>query len=550
MRNSAAAKPPRTDTVGEAGIGSGGDGQYIPGGSATKKVKAKTRFAYDPAAELMPAAEFLGTDPDFSAILEDFRDSPFDPRSRSVLGRLMGVFAMDYQSARSQERAFLRRLLMARNAREGYVANRALHLCRAQNAIRRTLALGVAEARWSSGPITGFLGAVQARVAAATFLLLGPRARERVWDMLTLAGRDDAGGTIYGADPVIERALILKAIGARRHRLGPWSTEGDAALNEVQDFAETIRGLWRMSLAARTTLFPGDAQRTAKSIEHLASPERAGILARGDIDPIFAWQEHGQSALNERAASAAGVGGRAAAEVSAYDDLYEALPALDRSPLLDRTRLHQSMAEARAQLTTKLHPSTVLALADHLTGRQLTGTRVQDRDRALSIIIEQGFDIVSAKNLKAIREDARGLYKYDAAHGFGLLLSRYSGATYVARMFSDQLTAGIDPVAQIAWALGRGMGVPFLLKAVRNDNSQACVALYQREDLGMVILDIAHPPRFDLTELRGSQLKQPFLPRQFGERTRADTFFAPAALDLLAAPFGIPFPELGVHDIL
>src|SRR5690606_39032748 len=116
------------------------------------------RHALDPAAELMPAAEFLGQDPDFQAILEEHEGSPFDPARRKVLGRLMGVFAMDYQGARSEERRFLRRLLAARNAREGYAANRALHLLGVPHAVRRTLALGVAEARFEVGPPLGFLG--------------------------------------------------------------------------------------------------------------------------------------------------------------------------------------------------------------------------------------------------------------------------------------------------------------------------------------------------------------------------------------------------------
>ena len=211
------------------------------------------RFPADPAAELMPAAEFLGHDPDFPAILESFEGSPFDPARRRVLGRLMGVFAMDYQGARSEERRFLRRLLGSRNAREGYAANCALHLCGASHAIRRTLALGVAESRWTYGCRRGFLGAVQARLAATTFQMLGPAARETLWSTLTMAGTDAAGRRVPDADPVIERALVLKALAARRNRFGPWCPSGPDALDEIVGFAAEIRGLAIERLAVGTT---------------------------------------------------------------------------------------------------------------------------------------------------------------------------------------------------------------------------------------------------------------------------------------------------------
>ena len=163
LRNNATTS---RQSVGGAKMGRGGSGKApLVAGHGIAKVKQQLRKPADPAAELMPAAEFLGHETDYVAILESFPDSPFDPARRKVLGRLMGMFAMDYQGARSAERAFLRRLLLARNAREGYVANRALHLCGAQHALRRTLALGVAESRWEEGRNVGFLGAVQARIA-------------------------------------------------------------------------------------------------------------------------------------------------------------------------------------------------------------------------------------------------------------------------------------------------------------------------------------------------------------------------------------------------
>ena len=252
------------------------------GGGSTKglrrggPVRRKTDLPEDPAAELMPAAEFLGNETDFVAIMEKFPDSPFDPARRKVLGRLMGMFAVDYQGASPEERRFLKRLLATQNAREGYVANRALHLCGASHVIRRTLALGVAESRFATRPTLGFLGAVQARVSATTFRLLGPQGRETLWNVLTLAGCDEHNRPLSAADRVLERALILKALAARRHRVGPWSTTGQAALDEITTFATEIRGVRRETLAARTTLVPGDPSRPAPRLATILRPAERG----------------------------------------------------------------------------------------------------------------------------------------------------------------------------------------------------------------------------------------------------------------------------------
>ena len=84
----------------------------MPDGPApTGKVTRRWRHPDDPAAEWMPAAEFLGHETDIGAILEECRDAPGEPARRRGRGRLMGMFAMYYQGARRQERRFLRMLL-------------------------------------------------------------------------------------------------------------------------------------------------------------------------------------------------------------------------------------------------------------------------------------------------------------------------------------------------------------------------------------------------------------------------------------------------------
>lgn len=542
-----------THNVGGTQMGGGGDGRYVPGNRRTAKVRPKVRYSADPAAELMPAAEFLGTEPDFGAILEDFKDSPFDPSKRSVLGKLMGVFAMDYQGARSAERAFLRRLLRARNAREGYAANCALHLTQTSHAIRRTLALGVAEARWDKGPVRGFLGAVQARLAANTFALLGPKGRELLWNLLTVAGRDDEGKLVSGADPVIERALILKALAARRHRLGPWIPEGAQALAEVQRFAQDIRGVWRLTLAQRTTLHSNDPNHLTKKVQDATQSQSAMLIGRADIDPVFAWGIH------DAEAKARGAGVEAAQGAQTYEDIYAALPDLDRSPLQNRPRIHQALAESRAGLYGDIQPYELVSLTDYLSGRDLGKDRSAQKNSAVEKIQLHGYDVMTQGNLEAIRDDAQGIYQFDAATAFGTLVSRYSGAVYVRRMFSDLMTAGLSPTQLIGEALRCGLAVPMLVKEARKEVLQAWLALAVerllqktgvQKPLGEHPIMVRHPQRNEELDISLGKLSSALLPDSFGSKARADTYLAPAGLDLIAPPFGITFPRLGVKDTL
>ncbi|HSI04740.1 MAG TPA: hypothetical protein VLC93_09700 [Myxococcota bacterium] len=523
----------------EVSLRGGGSGRGA-GVARRDKVQRRLRFPADPAAELMPSAEFLGTEPDFQAILEDFRDGPLDPSRRRILGRLMGMFAMDYQGARSEERRFLRRLLMGRNAREGYAANRALHLCQIPHVIRRTLSLGVAESRFATGPLSGFIGAVQARNAAITFMLLGPAARERVWNALTRAGAHDKIGPLKNADRLVERVLILKALAARRHLLGPWSIVGPTALDEVIAFADDIRCNSRSHLALTTTLErPKDGVTLPLPAKVPAEPVgRLTAMARATIDPVYAWRLHGgaQQVVTDEPWSATG-----------SDD---ALPDLDRSPLLDRTRLHQALAEAR-QLGDELLPLAASdALAAHLGGKDLKGTEAAAKDEALGVLQNRGFDVTRLEAIEAIRDDAKGIYRYDAARAFSMLVSRFTGATYVRRVFSDQLTAGADPIQQIDRALEQGFVVPTVLSELRKTTVRTLLIVGARGDAAGKPQLIVQPISGELIVLPAKSILEPVLPEQLGTRARADAYLAPAALDLLAPPFGIIFSEIGIEDRL
>lgn len=502
-------------------LGRGGSGRS-PRSRRAAPADNELRYPADPAAELMPAAEFLGAEPDFPAILESYEGSPFDPARRRVLGRLMGVFAMDYQGARTEERRFLRRLLAARNAKEGYSANRGLHLNGTEPAIRRTLALGVAESRRSHGPLRGFLGAVQARTAATTLRLLGPEARELIWATLTLAGTRSDGGPVVDSDPVIERALILKALAARRARLGPWASDGPEALEEVVQFAREIRGSHVDHLARTTCIADG-------------APLEA---ARGEVDPVHAWAHHGRSGDVRE--------GRAT-EV----DPWEILGELARNPLLERPRYHQALAEARVAAHHPLTDACHSALSAFLTGESVEDPGALDD--AFAVIDEHAFDLADRETVTAIREDARGIYRFDAARALSDLLSRVTGATYLRKVFSDQLTAGTDPIHQIAGSLDAGMAVPVTFQELRERRFRALSVLTSQPVEGKrreYKLRVSEPAGSLDAYVLGSMLTRPELPEAFGKRSRVDAYFSPAALDLLAPPFGIPFGEIGIEDEL
>lgn len=524
---------------GQVQLRGGGSGRGVAVGKRDP-VGRRMRYPADPAAELMPSAEFLGADPDFQAILEDFRDSPLDPSRRRVLGRLMGMFAMDYQGARSEERRFLRRLLLGRNAREGYAANRALHLCQIPHVIRRTLALGVAESRFASGPLSGFLGAVQARNAAITFMLLGPAGRERIWNVLTRAGAHDTLGPLRHADRLVERVLIMKALAARRHLLGPWSIVGPTALDEVIAFADEIRCSARAHLALTTTLErPDDAVTMPLPAKVPSDPlGRASAMARAAVDPVYAWRLHG------------GVKQRVSDEPWSTIAAEDALPDLDRSPLLDRTRLHQALAEARQAGEELLSLRANDALAAHLGGKDLRGEEATAKDEALTALSARGFDVMRGDAIDAIRDDAKGIYRYDAARAFSMLVSRFTGAMYVRRVFSDQLTAGAEPIQQIERALAQGFAVPTVLTELRKTTVRPLLIVGARGDpkgkpeLLLQLLSGDH------IAIPSKSLLEPVLPEELGTRARADAYLAPAALDLLAPPFGIVFPEIGLEDRL
>src|SRR5690606_21484759 len=114
-------------------------------------------------------------------------------------------------------------------------------------------------------------------------------------------------------------------------------------------------------------LWPGDAKRVAPDLAALSGAQRAVYLAQGELDPVFAWKTHGV------------VREAAPADLLAREDIYVALPDLDRSPLQDRPRAHQALAEARvlAGLGGPLTHDQIEALSDYMVGARMYEAKTQ-----------------------------------------------------------------------------------------------------------------------------------------------------------------------------
>ncbi|MEQ9501684.1 MAG: hypothetical protein RIT81_32735 [Deltaproteobacteria bacterium] len=224
-----------------------------------------------------------------------------------VAGHLATLGASD----RAQTEASLRRAAGGPNAERALGTYEALIGHPAINEReRRILTDGVATPR-SDGPRgqAGVLSPNDARVAADSLGALEPGERARVTNLLDQAGRP-GGRRPAGASPSAEQALILKAVGARAPQMPGGSVEG---LDDVEAFAEDIRGLPRDELMRTTTLTDvheantqavdpnrpwigatddrGDNDALPQAFTHSCAPTVAQIV-KGEIDPVYARHVH------------------------------------------------------------------------------------------------------------------------------------------------------------------------------------------------------------------------------------------------------------------
>lgn len=242
--------------------------------------------------------------------------------------------------------ALVREMRMIENALSGPNGDRALHAlagletmlqedpdaaARLTPDIVEMMVNGVADRRSDSERgQEGVMGASHVRNAAQALLDMSDDQYAQAVTMLESAGLDADGNAVEGANAGTEQALILKAIGARQEQIDTnifqdiWSffggeTEADRAMDDVQTFADTIRGMDRDELVRQTTLLDVHDENTSNIdprniTAHLdADPTNddqgtdndalfqrfsdscaptTSQIVRGEIDPIFAMQIH------------------------------------------------------------------------------------------------------------------------------------------------------------------------------------------------------------------------------------------------------------------
>jgi hypothetical protein len=134
-------------------------------------------------------------------------------------------------------------------------------------ALREELVRGVADPRTSTDKgLEGVLGKRGALEAARAVIEMPKSAYQRLEKTLDNAGQKDDGSPVRGADVHTERALILKAVGARAGLLKESALDVDAqkrhvlvstpagrAMAEVTGFAREVRGTKRQELIQKTS---------------------------------------------------------------------------------------------------------------------------------------------------------------------------------------------------------------------------------------------------------------------------------------------------------
>lgn len=191
-----------------------------------------------------------------------------------------------------------------------------------------TLTRAVSERRGGTAAGTeGNMGYDQA-VRAGQALTRMPRADfDRVQGMLSRAGQRN-GHTVPGADPQLERSLILESVAARYSRIGERNPAeaamGDGTtrsprryIDEVAEYADQIRGRHRGELLQRSTLIDMEGYRSSGGVRQSwdnSCVPTAGQYARAEADPIYAWRAHENPALlrEEQAGQLIAYGGQPA----------------------------------------------------------------------------------------------------------------------------------------------------------------------------------------------------------------------------------------------
>jgi hypothetical protein len=163
------------------------------------------------------------------------------------------------------------------------------------------LTRGVAEPRTDkSKGQEGVLGHDGAMKAAKALTNMSKNDYIKVNDLLMKAGKGEDGGKIQQSNPQLEKALILKAAGARADQFGSakekLKTVGgkeSTPMSQVSNFADEIRGMKKSKLARETTAtdpYSGNHALEQRWNDSCGPTTTQGIKA--EADPIYAKHLH------------------------------------------------------------------------------------------------------------------------------------------------------------------------------------------------------------------------------------------------------------------
>ncbi|MEW5742690.1 MAG: hypothetical protein AB1938_27480 [Myxococcota bacterium] len=149
----------------------------------------------------------------------------------------------------------------------------------------------------------GFLGPAQVRDAGEAVMKMSRRDHDELTQLLAKAGKKADGTPIPGADADAERALILKAVAARKKAFtGDDIDAAASAMKDIHTFADDIRGQKRDELIRTTTAIDLDGASNAEGLkqkfENTCGPTTAQLI-RAEADPIFARRLH-QNGLTDK----------------------------------------------------------------------------------------------------------------------------------------------------------------------------------------------------------------------------------------------------------
>lgn len=163
------------------------------------------------------------------------------------------------------------------------------------------LTRGVAEPRTDkSKGQEGVLGHDGAMKAAKALTTMSKNDYNKTNALLMKAGKGEDGGTIQQSNPQLEKALILKACGARadefgktKEKLKTVAGKESTPMSQVSKFADEIRGMEKSKLARETTAtdpYSGNHALEQRWNDSCGPTTTQGIKA--EVDPIYAKQLH------------------------------------------------------------------------------------------------------------------------------------------------------------------------------------------------------------------------------------------------------------------